>query len=323
MFIAFIYLSHDFYRGILNLVSIRYVGEYTSSFIVSDHDALYLQIFVLSCFYIKLYFYSLLIAKNKILFFTVFISQILLSFNSPTRLAALSPFVVFITYGYYMGYININFRRVLFSVFISPFIFVVLLLSRGSTESASYFQVLSSVVKNMDGEKFFNVLKIALESFKSFEFFVEIVNNQFVHFESGVVRLFFMPISRSLWEDKPESISRIISKNFVPEQYYNGGGSVATIYGDSFINGHVFGVVILMFLVGLFSKLIKNTMSKCTPDNINVKSMVSLFYSLYAFQFLHFFRGFLSEAYWKVILMLIIFFLMYVIQYKVNFVKSR
>lgn len=321
--IGVLFLLNDLFSGFLNLFSVRTSGDYTASFAVTDHDSLYIQIIALSIYYIKYYFYAILMANNRCFFYFVFISQLLINFNSPTRLAALSPFIIFIIYGYYMRYIKVTVKRVVVGLMLLPFLFVVLLLGRGDSKGINFFEITSKVISNLDYDSFVKVLKTALESFKSFEYLVDIIANQFVHIESGVVRMAFMPISRSIWEDKPESISRIISKEFVPGQYSSGGGSVATIYGDTFINGHLFGVILLMFFIGYISKLIYNTMLKSKGMNVNQKSITSLFYSLYTFQFLYFFRGFFSESYWKLFLMILVFYFLYIVQFRVGKIKLR
>ncbi|MCD9477844.1 O-antigen polymerase [Photobacterium phosphoreum] len=316
--IGLFFLLNDLFFGVINLTSIKNIDGYTESFMVNDHDSLYLQILSLSVYYIKYYFYALIMAKNRYFFFLVFISQIFISFNSPIRLFALSPLIILTIYGYYMGYIKVNIKRIICVFILSPIVFVVLLLSRTATNGMNYFEIVSKVVDNLDYESFIKILKTALESFKSFEYLNDIIYGQFVHLESGIVRILFMPISRDFWLDKPDSISRIIAQQFIPEQYSSGGGSVATIYGDAFINGHLPGVIILMFIVGYISKIIYNTMVKSKILNSNQKSIIVLFYSLYIFQFLYFFRGFLSESYWKVILMFFIFFILYKIQFKLR-----
>jgi len=311
-FVAVIFLIFDLLSGIRGLfASVIRGGDYTSSFLVDDHSALYLQIIFLTVSAIKYAFYSQLIVKGKIHFYLVFISQILLFYSSHTRLMALYPFIVFLIFGYYMGYIQVSIWRVLLAILFAPLLFVVLLLSRGGIESRNFFDLISIIISELTLERFSGLLKTALESFKSFEFLTAIIKDGFIHFESGVVRVFFMPISRDFWLDKPEAISRIISKEYVYNQYDAGGGSVATIFADAFINGSLIGVVLLLFILGGGSKLIYNTCIIKTRQNLNLKALLVMFYTVYIFDFIYYFRGFFSEFYWRTILAAVVFYVFY------------
>lgn len=316
--LSLIFMSHDILSGVLSLRSSNSTLEYTSSFEVTDHDSLYSQIIELVFISIKYYSYSVIMAKGRFIFYLVFISQIIFYISSPTRLVAFYPFIVFTIYGYYMGYIKVSFFRVFILTIISPVVFVILLLSRGEADKG-FMERFDFILKSLDYDRFLAVLKIALESFRSFDDLVKIINEQFVHLESGVLRLFFMPISRSYWGDKPESISRLISQEYNPMQYVHGGGSVATIYGDAFINGHVLGVVIILFFLGGISRVLYNTLHKLSIHSNCQTSTFILFYSIYIYNFLYFFRGFFSESYWKVIITAFVFYSLHVLTYRVGY----
>lgn len=316
--VGIFFLFNDLLNGVQNLFAIKTIDDYTAGFAVTDYDSLYLQIVGNAMFFIKYYIYAILMSKNKNFFFIVFLSQLLLMMNSSTRLVALSPFIIFSIYGYYMGYIKITSFRVVTGILLLPIVFVVLLLARGKTDGLNYFQLLQNIIESLTWEKFVGLLQTALESFKSFEDFTQIVVNNFVHIESGVVRIIFMPISRSIWEDKPESISRLISQEYNTGQYESGGGTVATIFGDAFINGHIFGVFIILFTLGAISKIIYNTLKDSLLLDKKLKSVYILFYAMFVYQFLFYFRGFFSEFYWKTILLGIIFYVMYKIQFKIK-----
>ena len=322
-FTGLFFLASDLLHGLQNLFTIKTIDDYTGSFAVENYDSLYLQIVGMSIFFIKYYFYSLLMARNKVLFYLVFLSQFLLMHNSSTRLVALSPFIIFFIYGYYMNYIKINFFRILMVFLSLPFVFVVLLLARGKTDGMNYFQLLNNIIDTLTLESFFNILKTALESFKSFEDLTSIITNGIVQIESGVIRIFFMPISRSIWEDKPESISRLISKEYNYEQYVNGGGTVATIFGDAFINGHIIGVFIVLFSLAYLSKILYNTMQNNSNIDIEKRSILILIYAQFVYQFLFHFRGFFSEFYWKTILLIFIFYILYKIQFSIKPIQLK
>jgi hypothetical protein len=313
----------DIINGVLTLsISVK-TSNYTESFEVNDYASLYWQIYYLVTFTIKYFLLSLFMARGKLYFYLVFVSQILIFLPSHTRLIALFPFIVFIIYGYYMGYLRVTFLRISLAFVVAPFIFVIMLISRAPHENKSYVQVLYDVTSNLTYDGFISMLKVSLESFQSFEFFVKIVNSNFVHIESGLVRMLFMPVPRDVWPEKPESISRIISSEFNTGQYLNHGGSVGTIFGDGFINGHVFGLLFVMVFFGFMSKFFyKNLTSSHQLDKVN-KSIFVLLYSIVVFQFIYLFRGFFSESLWKVILICIVYYSLYHLVFKLSFLKRR
>lgn len=319
LFLGVIFSMSDFIVGLVNLMKAKATLDYTSSYQVADYDSLYVQIIELSLVTAKYYLYALLISRGKKLFWFVFITQIVFFLNSPTRLVALYPFIVLALYGYRMSYLRVTVFRLFIIVCIAPVLFVILLLSRTESESTNYFDKIYGIFEMMSFESFVNILRVALESFQSYEYLVLIVQEQLVKFDSGIVRLIFMPVSRGIWEDKPESISRVISYNYNPGQYFNGGGSVATIYGDAFINGHVFGLVLILFCLGYISRLIYNTATNNITISKNQKSTLYMFYSLFFYQFIYYFRGFFSESYWKLIVIIVVFYGLYFVQYKSGF----
>ncbi|EPJ48854.1 MAG: hypothetical protein OFPI_27260 [Osedax symbiont Rs2] len=309
------FLFWDFLSGVNNLWSVINAGNYTASYRVLNFNAIYIQIPLLALSYLKYYCYAMIMARNKLVYFVVFVIQVSLFYNSPARLVALSPFFIFIVYGYYMGYLKVTYVRLFIILLFSPFLMVILLVSRRPTNGEHYFQIILNTIHDLDLQSFSDILSTALESFQSFNTLTKIVIDSFIHLESGILRIIFMPISRSIWEDKPESISRVISKEYIPDQYENGGGSVATVFGDAFINGHVFGVVFLLFFLGLFSKILYNSIK----DRFNLvrekQSFVCILYSLYFYQFLFILRGFFSESIWKILLLFLVFFLLHKIQF--------
>lgn len=311
------FLISDYISGYYNVFSIRDMVNYGALYEVKDATSLYIQIVYLIIYAVKYYIYALLMSKNKFLFYFIFLSQILILFNSPTRLVALSPFIIFLTYGYYLNYIKINLLRIIVLILMMPIIFVVLLLSRGGTQGLNYFEIVSNVLNSLTIESFIKMLKIALESFKSFDDLVGIVTTNFVHIESGIIRIFFMPISRNIWDEKPEPAARMIAKYFSPENYAGNGGTVATIYGDAFLNAHILGVVFILYCLGYISRVIYNTRKKNTLISTEQKSIITMFYSLYFFQFIYYMRGFLSDSLWKIILISCIFTLLYILHYKI------
>ncbi|MBJ54755.1 MAG: hypothetical protein CMQ46_05790 [Gammaproteobacteria bacterium] len=69
------------------------------------------------------------------------------------------------------------------------------------------------------------------------------------HWGVYYLKPFFWLIPRSIFPDKPETLSRVISREFNPGFYSAGGSEPITIYGEFFFNFYWFGVL-LFFLVG-------------------------------------------------------------------------
>lgn len=321
--IGTLFLLNDLINGMNNILSVRDIESYSSLYDQKDTLSLYMQIVYLSIYFIKYYIYALIMNKNKVLFYLIFLSQIMIFFNSPTRLVALSPFIIFIIYGYYMRYIKINLLKIIIIFLSLPFIFVVLLLSRGKSEGVNYIEIIENTINNLTLDSFLSILKVALESFKSFEDLTNIITENFVHLESGVIRIIFMPISRTIWDDKPEPLARIIAQEFSPNAYANNGGMVATIFGDTFINGHILGVIILLFILGGISKIIYNTLHKNIHISKDQIAILIMFYSNFIFHFIYYMRGFLSDLLWKTLLLVIIYFILYKLQYQISYRKKR
>lgn len=314
-FVAIIFLLIDFYTALQNFVASE-VLEYRISFQITNYLSIYKQLIYIVLLYIKFYSISVLIAKSKKLFWVTFLIEFFCYIGSPVRLIALMPIIIFTIYGFYRSYIKITFIRSIFIVCFSPFVFVILLLTRGGTGYYSFYQKLLNTISNFNIEHFSQVLLAALESFMSYLYLKWVVAENLVATESGILRNVFLPISRSIWEDKPESISRIIAKKFNNQQYIEGGGSVATIFGDGFINLHVVGVFLICLLAGFGLKLVYNGIK--VKENLQEKSIRIMLYALSVHQFLFFYRGFLSETYWKFIILILIFKLLNVLNIKLN-----
>lgn len=283
-------------------------NEYTSSYSVDNHASLYVQLIFLLFLYGKFYVYSYFCFECKKRFYFIFLLQITLYTFSPVRLIFLMPFVVFGIYGYYCGYIKVTMQRLLLMCFAFPFLLIILLLSRGAG-SESKLDVLITFYENFDFDRFLKLLYVALESHTSYNYFYEIVSENFVRFESGIIRNAFLPISRGLWGEKPEAISRVIAQEFNSFQYNQGGGSVATIFGDGFVNGHLFGILFIcsiyaFIMAGAYRPIrnYKNVLENKDPAII-------MFYAVTLHQSLFFFRGFFSESIWRLIILFFIFFI--------------
>ncbi|MDB3916504.1 hypothetical protein N9372_02300 [Alphaproteobacteria bacterium] len=303
-YIAVIFLIIDVISGIQIFVS-KEVHEYNTSFLVNDHSNIYKQLIYLVLLYIKYYTISILIARRQKLFWIAFLVEFFCYISSPVRLIALMPVVIFTIYGFYRSYIKITFLRSIVALCLLPFVLGALLLGRGISGNHSFFRTMLDIISDFDLERFSHILPIALESFMSYSYLRAVIVDNFVAIESGLLRNAFLFISRSIWHEKPESISRIIAERYNNQQYNEGGGSVATIFGDGFINLHIVGVFLICLIAGYSLKLVYNGIN--IKDNVREQSIRLMLYALSVHQFLFFFRGFMSETYWKFLILILVF----------------
>jgi hypothetical protein len=291
----------DFGVGLYKIIFGLSADDYTASFFIIDHDVLYFKIIETLVFSVKYYYLALFASRSRVYFYVAFFAALIYSISSPIRLVALQPIVIFTIFGYYFGYLRMGRLKIISALMIAPFVFVLLLLGRGLS-GASFFERLIGGFNQLDIDYLIIQLAIALESFSSFGYFANIVDSNFVSVESGILRFFFMPISRSIWPDKPESISRIISKEYNVDQYFDGGGSVALIFGDAFINGHILGIILILAILGFCSKVVYNTMIESLDSRDVVSAVLVMSYAVFVYDFLYFYRGFFSELFWKALI---------------------
>ncbi|MFW5403941.1 O-antigen polysaccharide polymerase Wzy [Pectobacterium carotovorum] len=141
------------------------------------------------------------------------------------------------------------------------------------------------------------------------------IKDSFIRIENGVLRTPFMFVPRSIWPDKPESISRVISFSYNPSQYNTGGGTVATLFGDMYINGGFIAVIILCGFLGFFARLIYNTASY-TKESYYAECFKVALYSFFTYYTLHFYRGFFSEMLWQLLLVIMSLFFLRVLFFR-------
>ena len=108
---------------------------------------------------------------------------------------------------------------------------------------------------------------------------------------------FFSLIPRTIWEDKPLTISALFSKKFNYDFYLHGGSEPITIYGELMWNFGLFSVLIFLGAAYIFSYLDKVTALalKCKDYNILAKTIV---YTALTF---HLLRGPI-DSFWLVFL---------------------
>lgn len=91
---------------------------------------------------------------------------------------------------------------------------------------------------------------------------MSLVHNDFdlMTYGSTYFKLFFVPIPRSLFSEKPLSMTSIFTKIEAPGMYGVGGSLPINVYAESFWNFHFGGVIVILFMVlalnFMYSKMI-------------------------------------------------------------------
>ena len=65
-------------------------------------------------------------------------------------------------------------------------------------------------------------------------------------------KFIYAAIPRTLWEDKPETISRVVVRNFFPEHYEKGVSMSPTLMGEAYFNFGLIGIALIMLFYGVF-----------------------------------------------------------------------
>lgn len=303
--IAIMIITYNYYLALAFISSDIEVISYTEKYLNVNYIKIYGGIIKVLFEFLIYYILVSFVGCDRKKYIIVFLSCVVANLKSDTRLDLILPIIFWIGYGYYFHFIKITMLRVLCVFVLSPIVFTFLLLKRvmkGSFDS--YFDQISTIYEYLNMETLLTNVYVSMETFRSYEIFIKIINDSFIHVESGFIRLVFMPIPRSVWPGKPESVSRIISYNYFPEQYFGGGGTVANIFGDGYINGGIIGVIIVLFFWGAAGKIIYNsTIKSIRANQVNVKqkSFLICFYLLYLLECVQYFRGFMSESFWKLI----------------------
>lgn len=308
--VAISIIVYNLTSGVYDISSSITIDNYTEKYKNSSQIDIYSGLLTTLIIFSKYYIVSIYVSNNKKRYFLALISFTIVNLITDTRLNLITPIIFWIGYGYYFDIIKINKLRIALVIISIPFIFTFLLIKRimkGNYENI--LELFDKVFNYLTLENLLSNLYVSMETFRSYELYIKIINENFIHPESGFLRIFFMFIPRNIWPDKPESISRIISLHYYPEQYYGGGGTVANIFGDAFVNGGLIGILIILFLFGFISKLVYNSTIFKIKFDINIgypqKSFLICFYLLYLIETIHFFRGFMSESFWKCIYLFI------------------
>lgn len=287
--------------------------DYTSSF--ADNNPYLTILYILKTTFITLFLFFY-IKGSRARYWLCFSLSLLSVLDSPTRMLIIQQIIIWGFYGHYFKMFTVKFYHYLLIALCAPFVMLVLLLKRGRGENNDVMFIIDRLLDS-DFYDIKNLIVTALESFNSFDMYINIIKDSFIRIENGVLRTPFMFVPRSIWPDKPESISRVISFSYNPSQYNTGGGTVATLFGDMYINGGFIAVILLCGFLGFFSRLIYNT-TCYTKESYYSECFKVALYSFFTYYTLHFYRGFFSEMLWQLLLVIMFLFFLRVLFFKRN-----
>ncbi len=306
--ILFLYICYAYYLFIYVGAEAGNYEHYADKFAHASQGQLYYKIIQKSINIILLFAVSCVAYKSKKYYFLIALISILISLLSSTRLVFIFSLIYWAGYGVYFNFIKIRFIHILISIFTMPFLFAILLLKRVMKFSDNnLFSIISEMYDYLSFDIIKDALYSGLEVFVSYRVCVEAINDNFIIPLSGYIRIIFMPIPRSLWEGKPESMSRLIAKEYFPGAYYAGGGQIAGPIGDAYMNGGVVFVILIWLIVGYFASKYYFYLKKYQTIN---PSPYKVFIWLYYFNFLSYFvyliRGFGTDFLWVYLCQLLV-----------------
>ena len=314
-FYLFIFIIYFLYKIIFSSVT---TGDYASEFQYTSQASLYLKIIYQVFDVLVLLLLSTVASKNRNLFIPIFIGSTLLALMSNTRLDFVLTFLYWIGFGSFFQYIKIRFWYVIISFILMPFVFVFLLIKRVTVfDSSNFFLIINQLYEKTTVDELFDGMYVSLEVFSSYDTCIEVINNNLIYPLSGYVRFFFLGIPRTIWPDKPESISRVIAKEFYPTAYQSGGGQLAGPIGDAFMNGGPLALVFIWLILGyIITRVYKKTEVYRKKANSFYKAYMWTYYFTTLTYFIYTLRGFGSDFLWTYIMSIISLRLMLAFLYK-------
>lgn len=283
-------------------------GAYADEFTNESQLSLYLQLIDKPIKLVFLFLLSVIVYSNKNYYLIIALLYIALSLLSNTRLDFVFSVIYWIGYGAYFKFIRIRLIYVVSFLFLMPFLATILLIKRiMKFDSNNIFEIFIELSEHLSLENVIESIGDGVEFLQTYMTGLSVIEDNFIHPFSGVIRLLFMWIPRTLWPDKPESISRIIAKEYFPQAYYAGGGQIAGPIGDAFINAGVLGVMIYWIAIGFISSKSYSFLK----NNYNLPSSpYKVYVWLVYFSFLSYLvyavRGFGSDFLWTFLFQLLI-----------------
>lgn len=301
-------LAYLIYTYIFIFIIGTETGAYADEFANKSQLSLYLQLIEKPIRLVFLFLLSSIVYNNKRFYFLVALLYLIISLSSNTRLDFVFSVIYWVGYGAYLGFFRIRLIYVLASLILFPFLATILLIKRVMKfESTNIFDIFLYLYETLTLGDIIEGMSDGVEFFQSYLIGLSVIDDNFIHPSSGIIRIFFLWIPRTLWQDKPESISRIIAKEYVPEAYYAGGGQTAGPIGDAFINAGVLGVIIFWILVGFYSSRSYSFLKRnCYLPSSPYKVYIWLIYFNFLSYLVYVMRGFGSDFFWGFLFQLLV-----------------
>lgn len=322
VFVA-LFVVYDILRIFSFLVDGVSQAAYHEDYGKSRGWGLYVLLVWVALGFCKYYFYSIVLAGGKRMFWGLFAISLLATIAGRVRFELVGVVIFFVIYGTLNGYLKLRLYHLVVGVVFAPALMLLLLIKRDIVGDVDFFRVWHLVVDRLVSlwrdSDLIRELLVSMEAPATFEIFNRVVQDDFVRPESGVIRVFFNFIPREIWPDKPLPMQIELARVYNPSGFASGGGVFANIYGDAYANAGFVGVVLLPFLVGLLLNLAyKKAVVRSSGAGVSIG-----FYAVLVVYFANFYRGYFSDLTWQIILLYCVFWFLNKINYKLNQIKER
>ena len=320
--IVALFVVYDLLRIFRFLVDGVSQAAYYEDYGKSQGWGLYLLLVWVVLGFCKYYFYSIVLANGRWVFWSIFAISLLAAIPGRVRFELVGVVIFFTIYGALNGYLKLRLYHLVVGVVVAPVLMLLLLIKRDIVGDVGVLQiwhlVFDMLVSLWGHSDLVSALLVSMEAPATFEIFNRVVQDNFVLPESGVIRVFFNFIPREIWPDKPLPMQIELARVYNPSGFASGGGVFANIYGDAYANAGFVGVIFLPFMVGLFLNIAyKKAISKSSMAGVKIG-----FYSVLVVYFANFYRGYFSDVTWQIILLYCFFWSLNKINHKLNRIKE-
>lgn len=267
---------------------------------------LYLLFFQKLSLYVKYLCYSLVLYRHKRLFYITCFITLFASFENRARMYILNNLIFFGILSIYFGLFKLSFLRVVSITLLAPFAFLIALIKR---DFVGYYslgsvggEIHKAVINILNDGLIWQNIKTAMECFKTYEFYYEVIDKNMILPLNGFIRIFFNPIPRIIWSEKPLPLQNELARHLNERAFENGGGIFAGLFGDLYLNGGMIFVLAGAVLLGTFFGRSYRRTFMAKGDNVGLSIGM---YSVAVMFFVNFWRGYFSDMLWQFILFLL------------------
>jgi oligosaccharide repeat unit polymerase len=204
---------------------------------------------------------AFILRRKSPYFKVIFFSMLFISMYIFMGLYARYRFIAMILSIFFLYYIQKDKRPKVFNVLLTiPLVLIGFALTgifRGILKTGIDFRILLEAIKN---EGLILRFLSSQGDAAMFDFLVlyfqEIPKNINYLYGLGFLQIFIHPIPRIIWESKPIQPSAYFMSEILPKFYKFGVGFASSIFGDLYWNFGLIGIIVGMFLTGLFLKTV-------------------------------------------------------------------